>query len=112
MAAICGSGSSVLIPARSARIAAATPVNWSIMSLWCARNEGVAWISVPKRWIEVPAWTGSSWAASQEVMALSSSSRIRSAASTGGIPGSARPVRSEAIVASRRFRISDSLVGK
>ena len=33
VAVICGSGSSGLSPARSARIAAATAVNWSIMSL-------------------------------------------------------------------------------
>jgi hypothetical protein len=29
-----GSGSSALIPARAARIWAARPTNWSIMSLW------------------------------------------------------------------------------
>ncbi len=33
VAVICGSGSSGLRPARSAKIAAATAVNWSIMSL-------------------------------------------------------------------------------
>ena len=33
MAVICGSGSSGLRPARSAKISAATAVNWSIMSL-------------------------------------------------------------------------------
>ena len=72
----------------------------------------MAWIRVPKRRIAAPAWAGSSWPASQDVMALSSPSRIRSAASTGETPGSARPLLSEAIVDSRRSRISDSLVGK
>ncbi|HLM89706.1 MAG TPA: hypothetical protein VK284_11895 [Streptosporangiaceae bacterium] len=67
---------------------------------------------MPKRRIAALAWAGSSWAASQDVMARSSSSRIRSTACTGEAPGSARPVFTEAIVDSRRSRISDSLVGK
>ena len=66
----------------------------------------------PETRIAAPAWAGSSWAASHNVMASSSPPRISSAAWTGGIPGSASPVRSEAIVASSRSRISDSLVGK
>ena len=68
VAAICGSGSSGLRPARPARISAATATNWSIMSLWWASSDGAAWIRVPKRRIAAQAWARSSCLASQDLM--------------------------------------------
>ena len=92
------------------QVSAATAVNWSIMSLWWARSDGVRWIRCrsagsrrrpgPGRPDGEPVRHGAELVVQDPPCRLDRGS------------GWARPIFSEAMVDSRRSRTSDSLVGK